>query len=65
MIDALAEVEREATHPTGWRRAVRGTLGMLANTLPELSLIATGGIPALPDFFVEQHVAELSSRCRS
>jgi energy-coupling factor transporter ATP-binding protein EcfA2 len=41
VIEALAEVEREATHPTGWRRAVRGTLGLLANTLPELSLVGT------------------------
>jgi hypothetical protein len=43
VIDALAEVEREATRPIGWRRAVRGTLGLLANTLPEVALIATAG----------------------
>lgn len=44
VIDALAEVERQATNPTGWRRAVRGALGLLANTLPELSLVATAGV---------------------
>jgi energy-coupling factor transporter ATP-binding protein EcfA2 len=55
VMDALAEVEREAIHPTGWRRAVRGTLGMLANTLPELSLIGTAGF-LLYRFIVEQHL---------
>jgi hypothetical protein len=44
VIDALAEVERRATHPTGWRKLVRGTLGALANTLPEISLVVTAGI---------------------
>lgn len=44
VIDALAEVERQATNPTGWRRAVRGALGLLANTLPELSLVVTAGV---------------------
>jgi predicted GTPase len=44
VIDALADVEREAIHPSGWRRAVRGTLGFLANTLPEVSLIGTAGL---------------------
>lgn len=44
VIDALADVEREATHPTGWRRIVRDTLGLLANTLPELSLVGTAGV---------------------
>ena len=44
VIDALAEVEREATNPTGWRRALRGTLSALANTLPEVMLIVTAGI---------------------
>jgi hypothetical protein len=58
VMDALAEVEREAIHPTGWRRAVRGTLGMLANTLPELSLIGTAGF-LLYRFIVEQHIPTL------
>lgn len=58
VIDALAEVEREAIHPSGWRRAVRGLLGMLANTVPEISLIATAGY-LLWDFFVNQHVPGL------
>ena len=58
MIDALAEVEREATHPTGWRRAVRGTLGVLANTLPEVALVATAGI-LLYNFIVKQETPGL------
>jgi hypothetical protein len=53
VIDALAEVEQEATHPTGWRRVVRGTLGTLANTLPEVSLVATLGV-LLYNFMVKQ-----------
>jgi hypothetical protein len=55
VIDALGEVEREATHPTGWRRALRGTLSFLANTAPELSLIATAGV-ILFNFIVKQQV---------
>lgn len=61
VIEALAEVERQATHPTGWRRAVRGTLTTLANALPEVSLVATVGVllwnffvttpPIIPDLF--------------
>jgi hypothetical protein len=43
VIDALAEVERQATNPTGWRKAVRGTLSLLANLLPEAAFIATVG----------------------
>jgi energy-coupling factor transporter ATP-binding protein EcfA2 len=44
VIDALAEVEREATRPTGWRRLLRGTLSFLANTVPEISLVGTAGL---------------------
>jgi hypothetical protein len=51
VIDSLAEVEQACTHPTGWRRAVRGTLTFLANTLPELTLIATAAV-LLWNFFV-------------
>jgi energy-coupling factor transporter ATP-binding protein EcfA2 len=51
VIDALAEVERQATNPTGWRRWARGTLGVMANTLPEVALVATAGM-LLWDFFV-------------
>ena len=58
VIDALDEVEREATNPTGWRRWLRGTLGFLANTLPELSLVATAGI-ILWNFIVDQQVPQL------
>ena len=43
VIEALAEVERQATHPTGWRKVVRGTLSLLANLLPEAAFIATVG----------------------
>jgi hypothetical protein len=58
VIDALAEVERAATRPTGWRRAVRGTLSVLANTLPEIGLIATVGI-LLYNFIVKQETPGL------
>ncbi|HEX4608806.1 MAG TPA: hypothetical protein VH092_11435, partial [Urbifossiella sp.] len=51
VIDSLAEVERQATHPTGWRKAVRGALGAAANTLPEVALVATAAV-LLWDFFV-------------
>ena len=55
VIDALAEVERRATHPTGWRKLLRGTLSVFANTLPELSLVATVGY-LLWNFFVRAEV---------
>jgi hypothetical protein len=58
VIDSLADVEREATNPTGWRRAVRGTLHALANTLPEVSFVATAGI-LLYRFIVNQQVPDL------
>ncbi|MDB5311128.1 MAG: GTPase Era [Gemmataceae bacterium] len=58
VIDALAEVEQQATHPTGWRRWLRGTLGFLANTLPEVSLVATAGI-ILWNFIVNQETPDL------
>jgi energy-coupling factor transporter ATP-binding protein EcfA2 len=61
VIDALAEVERRATHPTGWRAALRGALSLGANTLPETALVATAGVllfnffvptpPVIPDMF--------------
>ncbi|MCE9564946.1 MAG: GTPase domain-containing protein [Planctomycetes bacterium] len=53
VIDSLAEVEREATNPTGWRRVLRGTLTTMANTLPELALIVTAGT-LLFNFIVHQ-----------
>lgn len=58
VIDALAEVESEATHPTGWRRIVRGTLGVLANTLPELVLLAVP-IYLMWNFIVRQQIPGL------
>jgi hypothetical protein len=58
VIDALAEVERACTHPTGWRRVLRGTLTLLANTLPELALIATAGT-VLFLFFVREQTPDL------
>jgi energy-coupling factor transporter ATP-binding protein EcfA2 len=58
VIDALGEVERQATHPTGWRRWLRGAITLFANTLPELSLIATAGI-ILWNFIYDQQVPQL------
>ncbi len=51
VIEALAEVEHQATNPTGFRRLVRGMLSWLANTLPEVALVATVGM-LLWNFFV-------------
>jgi hypothetical protein len=57
VVDALTEVEREATRPTGWRKYVRGTVALLGNLLPELVLV--GSIIALMYlFFVEQWVPD-------
>lgn len=58
VIDALAEVERQATQPTGWRRWVRGTLGGLANALPEVALVATAGW-VLWNFFVKNETPDM------
>jgi hypothetical protein len=58
VIDALAEVEHRATHPTGWRKVVRGTIGAFANTLPEIALIATAGV-LLWNFFVHNEVPDM------
>ncbi|HET6574522.1 MAG TPA: hypothetical protein VFG68_13020, partial [Fimbriiglobus sp.] len=41
VVDALTEVEREATRPTGWRRFVRGAVGLIGNVLPELVLVGS------------------------
>jgi energy-coupling factor transporter ATP-binding protein EcfA2 len=41
VVDALTEVEREATEPTGWRKYVRGAVSVLGNVLPELVLVAS------------------------
>ncbi len=58
VIEALAEVERQATHPTGWRKLLRGTLGVLANALPEIALVATAGV-LLFNFFVRSQVPDM------
>lgn len=58
VIDSLGEVEREAAHPTGWRKWVRGTVSLLANVLPEVSLVATAGI-LLWKLVYEQYVPGL------
>ncbi len=57
VIEALAEVEQICTNPRGWRKWVRSTLGLLANTLPEISLVATAGY-VLYDFFVNSVVPD-------
>jgi energy-coupling factor transporter ATP-binding protein EcfA2 len=59
VVDALTEVEREATRPTGWRKYVRGTVGLLGNVLPELVLVGSI-IVILYLFIVEQWVPSLS-----
>jgi energy-coupling factor transporter ATP-binding protein EcfA2 len=57
VIDALAEVERRATNPTGWRKLLRATLSLLANTLPEIALVATAAV-LLWNFFVRNMVPD-------
>lgn len=44
LVDALGDVERMRTHPTGWRRFVQVTLTTLANYVPELVLIGSVGV---------------------
>ncbi|MFO0849181.1 MAG: GTPase [Gemmataceae bacterium] len=58
VVEALTEVEREATAPTGWRRYVRGGVGILGNVLPELVLVGSI-IVLLYSFFVNQQVPSL------
>lgn len=55
VVEALAEVERDCTEPTGWRAYVRGAVGLLANWLPELLAIVSILI-LLWLFIVEQTV---------
>ena len=38
---ALGEVEQQAVEPTGWRKPVRGLVGLLGNLLPELVLVGS------------------------
>ena len=57
VVDALTEVERQATNPTGWRRLVRGTIGLLGNLLPETVLVGTI-LVLLYRFFVENWTPE-------
>jgi energy-coupling factor transporter ATP-binding protein EcfA2 len=40
LIESLAEVERERTHPTGSRKALKVTLVSLSNILPEIVFVA-------------------------
>lgn len=58
VIDALAEVEQVCTHPTGLRRALRGTLTAMANILPEVALIATAAV-LLWNFFMHGQTPEM------
>jgi len=57
VVDALTEVEQQATNPTGWRRFVRGTIGLLGNLLPELVFVGTI-LVLLYRFFVEDWTPE-------
>lgn len=59
VVDALTEVEREATRPTGWRKYARGAVGLLGNALPELVLVGSI-IVILYLFIVEQWVPTLA-----
>src|SRR5439155_26890973 len=59
VIDALAEVEQACTHPTGWRRALRGTLTLMANTLREVAMVATAAV-LLWNFFMHGQTPEIS-----
>ena len=55
LVDALTDVEREATEPTGWRKFVRGGVTFLGNALPGTVLVGSI-IWLLWLFFVEQIV---------
>ncbi len=59
VVDALTEVERQATRPTGWRKYLRGAVGLLGNVLPELVLVGSI-IVILYLFIVEQWVPSLA-----
>lgn len=59
LVDALADAEREATEPTGWRRVVRGAVTFFGNFLPEATLVGSI-IFMLYLFFVEQYVPDLA-----
>jgi hypothetical protein len=58
VVEALGEVEREAAKPTGWRKYIRGGVGLLANFLPEAVLITTIVI-LLWRFIVEDFMPQL------
>ena len=53
VVDALGDVQREATEPTGWRRILRGGVGLLANFLPE-GILITAIVLLLYRFIVEE-----------
>jgi len=53
VIEALDEVERQATNPTGWRRWLRGTITLLANTRPETALVATAALSSGTSFTIK------------
>lgn len=57
VVESLTDVEREATNPTGWRKVVRGTVGLLGNLLPEAVLVGTI-LVLLYRFFVEDWTPE-------
>jgi hypothetical protein len=43
LVDVLGEVEQQWSNPTGARRWVHGSIILLGNVLPPLSLLASGG----------------------
>jgi hypothetical protein len=59
LTETLAEVEREVTRPTGWRKLVRGGLTLAANVLPGLILVAAI-VVLLWIYIYEQTIPSLS-----
>ncbi len=58
LVDALGQVEREVTKPTGWRKLVRGGITWLANSVPTVTLLGSIGL-VLYLVFVELHTPSL------
>ena len=58
LVDALGQVEREVTQPTGWRKLIRGGITWLANSVPTVTLLGSIGL-VLYLVFVELHTPSL------